>query len=119
VGRKYGFGGVVALTSRRRGTLDDGGGGAQVLRLLVLAVAAIFRPKVLPIAEDLCLRQQLVVLQRRHPRPRLSDADRRFLDPGKPMVQRLAASVADCETGNSSGVAVRGLEGVLEVAIFS
>ena len=24
-----------------------------------------------------------------------------LLDPGKPMVQRLAASVADCETGNS------------------
>jgi len=46
-------------------------GGAQVLRLLDLAIAAIFRP-------NLCLRQQLVVLQRRHPRPRLSDADRRF-----------------------------------------
>jgi hypothetical protein len=49
-----------------------------VLRLLVLAIAAIFRPKALLIAENLCLRQQLVVLQRRHPRPRLSDADRRF-----------------------------------------
>jgi hypothetical protein len=78
VGRKYRSGGVIALTSRRRGTLDDGGGGAQVLRLLVLAIAAIFRPKALLIAENLCLRQQLVVLQRRHPRPRLSDADRRF-----------------------------------------
>jgi hypothetical protein len=42
-----------------------------------------------------------------------------LLDPGKPMVQRLAASVADCETGNSSGLAASGLEGVLEVAIFS
>ena len=30
------------------------------------------------IAENLCLRQQLLVLQRRHPRPRLSNADRRF-----------------------------------------
>jgi hypothetical protein len=35
------------------------------------------------------------------------------------MVQRLAASVADCETGNSSGLAASGLEGVREVAIFS
>jgi hypothetical protein len=52
--------------------------GAQVLRLLVLAIGAIFRPKALLIAENLCLRQQLVLLQRRHPRPRLSDADRRF-----------------------------------------
>ena len=86
-----------------------------MLRLLVLAIAAIFRPKALLIAENLCLRQQLVVLQRRHPRPRLSDADRRFWI-GKPMVQRLAASVADCETGNSSGLAASWLEGVLEAA---
>ena len=48
-----------------------------MLRLLVLAIAAIFRPKALLIAENLCLRRQLVVLQRRHPRPRLIDADRR------------------------------------------
>jgi transposase InsO family protein len=30
------------------------------------------------IAENLCLRQQLLVLQRRHPQPRLANADRRF-----------------------------------------
>ena len=30
------------------------------------------------VGENLCLRQQLLVLQRRHPRPRLKDADRRF-----------------------------------------
>jgi hypothetical protein len=42
-----------------------------------------------------------------------------FLDPGKPMVQRLASSVADCETGNRSGLATSGLEGVLDVAILS
>ena len=52
--------------------------GAQVLRLLILAIGAIFRSKALLIAENLCLRQQLAVLQRRHPRPHLSDADRRF-----------------------------------------
>jgi hypothetical protein len=52
--------------------------GAQVLRLLVLAIGAIFRPTALLIAENLCLRQQLVVLRRGHPLPRLSDADRRF-----------------------------------------
>jgi hypothetical protein len=64
----------------RRSCWNDGGGGAQVLRLAILAIAAIFRPKALLIAENLCLRQQLVVvvLQRRHLRPRLSDTDRRF-----------------------------------------
>jgi hypothetical protein len=54
------------------------GAGAQVLRLLILVIAATFRPKALLIAENLCLRQQLVVLQRRHPRPCLRNADRRF-----------------------------------------
>ena len=64
--------------------------GAKVLRLLVLAIGAIFGPKALLIAENLCLRQQLVVLQRRHPRPYLSDAGRRFWILAKSMVQRLA-----------------------------
>jgi hypothetical protein len=67
--------------------------GTQVLPLLVLAIGAIFKPKALLIAENLCIRQQLMVLQRRHPRPRLSDTDR--------------------------GLAASGLEDVLEVAIFS
>jgi hypothetical protein len=53
--------------------------GAQVLRLLVLAIGQIWaKGAARLIAETLCLRQQLVVLQRRHPWPRLSDADRRF-----------------------------------------
>ena len=89
------------------------------MRLLVLAIAAIFRPKALLIAENLCLRQQLVVLQRRHPRPRLSDADRRFWILASRWFSDLATSVADCGTGNSSGLAASGLESVLEVAIFS
>jgi hypothetical protein len=82
VGRKYRSGvdpKGLALTSRGRGALAGMmAAGAQVLRLLVLAIGAIFRPKALLIAENLCLRQQLVVLRRRHPRPRLRDADRRF-----------------------------------------
>jgi hypothetical protein len=49
-----------------------------VVRFLVWAIAAAFRPRVRLIAENLCLRQQLLVLQRRHPQPRLGNADRRF-----------------------------------------
>jgi putative transposase len=49
-----------------------------VVRFLVWAISAAFRPRVLLIAENLCLRQQLLVLQRRHPQPRLRNADRRF-----------------------------------------
>jgi len=41
-------------------------------------ITSFFRSRSALIAENLCLRQQLLVLQRRHPRPRLTDADRRF-----------------------------------------
>jgi putative transposase len=69
----------MALTNRRRGVpAGIMAAGAQVLQLLILAIAAIFRQKALLVAENLCLRQQLIVLRRRHPRPRLRDADRRF-----------------------------------------
>jgi hypothetical protein len=49
-----------------------------VVRFLVWAISAAFRPRVVLIAEHLCLRQQLLVLQRRHLQPRLRNADRRF-----------------------------------------
>jgi hypothetical protein len=42
------------------------------------AFAGFFGSRASLVAENLCLRQQLLVLQRRHPRPRLTDADRRF-----------------------------------------
>jgi hypothetical protein len=45
---------------------------------MVWAITALLKPKALLVAENLCLRQQLIVLQRRRPRPRLLGADRRF-----------------------------------------
>jgi len=42
------------------------------------AVACFLKSRASLVAENLCLRQQLLVLQRRHPRPRLTNADRRF-----------------------------------------
>jgi putative transposase len=49
-----------------------------VLRFLVWVISAALRPKALLIAENLCLRQQLLVLQRRRPQPPLRNADRQF-----------------------------------------
>jgi hypothetical protein len=49
-----------------------------VVRFLVWAISAALRPKALLIAENLCLRQQLLVLQRRRPQPPLRNADRQF-----------------------------------------
>src|SRR5262249_25617991 len=49
-----------------------------MLRCLLWAFPAAVQPKALLIADNLCLRQQLLVLQRRMPRPHLEDVDRRF-----------------------------------------
>ena len=49
-----------------------------MIRYLAYALAAIFKSKSRLVAENLCLRQQLIVLRRRQARPRLHDADRRF-----------------------------------------
>ena len=44
----------------------------------VRAITTFFKPKALLMVENLCLRQQLLVLQRGRRRPQLDDADRRF-----------------------------------------
>ena len=92
--------------------------GSQVFRFLVLAITAIFRPKALLIAENLCLRQQLLVLQRRHPRPRLSNADRRFWS----LASRWFGGWRDLLLIVKPETALRWQRlgwGVLDVAIFS
>lgn len=48
------------------------------MRLLVAALLALFKPKAVLIAENLCLRQQLNVVLRNSPRSRFKNADRRF-----------------------------------------
>jgi hypothetical protein len=60
----------VDKSQRRRSWWDQGRRGRKC-SALVLAFAAISRPRALLVAENFCLRQQLLVLQRRHPRPRL------------------------------------------------
>jgi hypothetical protein len=56
-----------------------------VFRLLLGAIAAIFRPRALLIAENLCLRQQLLVLQRGAPAAP-EQCGSAPLDFGKPML---------------------------------
>ena len=53
-------------------------GERPVLRSLRWGIAAHFKSRARLVAENICLRQQLLVLQRRKPRPRMCDADRRF-----------------------------------------
>jgi putative transposase len=86
-----------------------------VLRLLVLVIGALFKPKALLIAENLCLRQQLAVLQRLHPRPRLSEADRRFWILASRWFSDWRNPLLIVKPETSSGLAPRGLEGVLAI----
>jgi len=89
-----------------------------VFRFLVLAFAAIFRPRALLIAENLCLRQQLLVLQRWHPRPRLSNADRRFWILASRWLGGWRNSLPIGKARDGSKLAVTGLEGLPDVATF-
>jgi hypothetical protein len=106
----------IALTSRQRGARscwNDGSGGPLLLRLPVLAIAAIFRPKVLLIAEKPLSAATVGCAAAASSAASLERRRSALLDPGKPMVLRLASSVADCETANSSELAASWLEGVL------
>jgi len=49
-----------------------------MLRWLGWGIAACFRLRASLVVENICLRQQLLVLRRRQPRPRIRNADRRF-----------------------------------------
>ncbi len=49
-----------------------------MIRCLAYAFTAIFKSRARLVAENLCLRQQQIVLKRRQVRPQLRDADRRF-----------------------------------------
>ncbi len=48
------------------------------MRWAAWATVALFKSKASLVAENLCLRQQLLVLQRNRSRPRLGNSDRRF-----------------------------------------
>jgi hypothetical protein len=49
-----------------------------VLRWVGWGIAAGFRARASLVAENICLRQQLLVLRRQQPRPRIREVDRRF-----------------------------------------
>jgi hypothetical protein len=81
------------------------------------AIAAWAKPRADLIAENLCLRQQLIVLRRRTPRPRLRDGDRRFwilacrwIPPMAPVSPRRSAR-------DRARLASQGMEGLLAMAV--
>ena len=80
------------------------------------AIAACCRSRAALAAENLCLRQQLLVLRRRQLRPRLSDRST-FLNPGQSMVPGLARHPHRRECGYGATLAPSRLEGLLALAV--
>jgi hypothetical protein len=75
-----------------------------VLRFLVWAISAALRLRALLVAENVCLRQQLGVLQRRHRQPPAQWGPA-VLDLCESMVRRLAQFASYREARDSSEVA--------------
>ena len=73
------------------------------------AIAACWRSRAALAAENLCLRQQLLVLRRRQLRPRLSDRST-FLNPGQSMVPGLAKHPRRRQCGHGATLAPSRLE---------
>ena len=80
-------------------------------------IAGFFRSRACLIAESLCLRQQLLVLQRRGPRPRLAVRRSTVLDPGSSLVLGLPRDAAHREARNGEWLASEGVVGRLALAV--
>jgi hypothetical protein len=114
IGSRSGGGYSIDKPPARRSCWNDGSGGRAGVAVAGLSHCGDFQTKgaanrgePLSAAAVGCARAQASAASFERRRSAL-------LGPGKPMAQRLASSVADCETGNSSGLAASGLDGVLE-----
>jgi hypothetical protein len=94
----------------------EDGRGVSVIRWAGRAIAAWAKPRADLIAENLCLRQQLLVLERRTPRPRLRDRDRRFWILACRWIPRWRVP-ARRSAGHRAPLASTGMDGLLAVAI--
>jgi len=87
-----------------------------VFQFVLWAIWATLRPKALLIAENLCLREQLAVLQRRHARPQLNHTERLFWILASRYLG-FARHAPRCEARNGTDMAPTGLAGLLAMAI--
>ena len=81
------------------------------------AIAAWFTSRADLIAENLCLRQQLIVLQRRMPRPRLRAGDRRFWILACRWVPRWRESLLVVQPATVLGWHPPGVDGIVAMAL--
>jgi hypothetical protein len=90
-----------------------------VYQWVARAIAGFFGSRASLVAENLCLRQQLRVLQRRRPRPRLTDADRRFWILASRWFCGWRGDAAHREARYGDRLASEGMEGLLAMEVAS
>ena len=88
-----------------------------MVRFLVCAVSAVLKPRALLVAENLCLRQQLLVLHGRVPAAASAQRGPAVLDLRQSMVRRLAQLASHCQARDGTEVASTGLACLLVLAI--
>jgi hypothetical protein len=83
------------------------------------SVRVFFRSRSKTALEILALRQQIVVLKRKRPRPRLNQFDRLFLDYPALRLVPVGRSLSSGQTRDSRRLAWGGISTLLEVAVAS
>jgi hypothetical protein len=91
--------------------------GFGMIRWAGRAIAAWFTSRADLIAENLCLRQQLLVLQRRTPRPKLRGGDRRFWILACRWVPRWRESLLVVQPATVLGWHPPGVDGIVAMAV--
>ena len=84
-----------------------------MIRWWVHIISTCFISKAQLVAENLCLRQQLIVLKRRQLRPQLRDSDRRFWILICRWIVRWRETLNYCPTRDCLGMASPRLEDLL------
>ena len=84
---------------------------------LMAAVRVFFMCRTNLALEILALRQQVAVLKRKRPCPKLNQRDRLFWTALRRVLVPLGAGAADREAGNRGGLAPRWIPAVLALAV--
>ena len=90
---------------------------AAILQAVIGTLCSALRPRASLVAENLVLRQQLAILRRATPRPRLRPIDRAFLGHGRPHVVAVGGMSRDRPAGDRDCLAPAGLRSVVGVEV--
>jgi len=89
----------------------------DLVQLWFGSLLCVFRDRRSLMLENLALRQQLVVLKRKHPRPKLAPLDKLFLGAGATLLVSMQGGALDRPARNRGSVAPGPIQTVLGHAL--